>query len=326
MYLDFYGLKEHPFKTTPDPKFLFRTPSHREALAQLSYGVNQRKGFIALTGEVGTGKTTLLHALMERLDQNTAVALIFKSTLPFDAVVDYMLEDFRIATPANTEAQRLVALNNFLLERYSMGQNTVLILDEAQNLEPKTLEEIRLLSNFETPSEKLLQILLVGQPELRTKLNLPELRQLRQRIALSCGLRPLTVSETRDCIRTRLRIAGAQDLGVFADRAVMRIAQYTAGIPRLINILCDQCLVIGFADQQRRIGRHIVEQAIESLEDGVLSRRRSWALGRRVRLTPVRWSLTVFVGLLLGAAVSLAARSDSAHLFELVRSARALLW
>jgi len=325
MYLNFYGLKEPPFKTTPDPKFLYQTPSHREALAQLQYGVHERKGFIALTGEVGTGKTTLLQALRRRLDDNTAVAFIFKSTLPFDALVEYMLEEFRIAKPMSTETQRLVALNSFLLERYQRGQNTVLILDEAQNLEPKTLEEVRLLSNFESPSDKLLQILLVGQPELRTKLNVPELRQLRQRIALSCGLRPLTVGETREYLRTRLRIAGAQDLGLFTDRAATRIAEYTAGIPRLVNIICDQCLVIGFADQERRIGPQIVEQAIASREEGLVLPRRSWTLRQRSAMTHVRWGLMV-VALLLGAAVSLAVRPDTSYLFEFVRSARAFLW
>src|SRR5262249_17279191 len=198
MYLDFYGLKENAFSTTPDPRFLYPSPAHREALAQVLNGVHNSKGFIVLTGEVGTGKTTLLHALLQRLDDSTAVAFLFNSTLSFDGVLEYMLEEFGIGKTATTPAQRLFALNNFLVERRRVGQNTVLILDEAQNLDPRTLEQIRLLSNFETSGDKLIQILIVGQPELRVKLNLPELRQLKQRIALSSTIRPLTPKETHE--------------------------------------------------------------------------------------------------------------------------------
>src|SRR5215469_4669642 len=179
MYLDFYRLAEAPFSQTPDPKFLFLTPAHREALAQLLYGVQENKGFIVLTGEVGTGKTTLLHTLRQRLDGATAVAFITNSLLSFEGVLEYMLEDFGIRAAGETTARRLVVLNNFLIERRRAGQGAVLILDEAQNLTPEALEQVRLLSNFETPTRKLLQILLVGQPELKEKLMLPELRQLR---------------------------------------------------------------------------------------------------------------------------------------------------
>ena len=174
MYLSFYGLEEHPFTATPDPRFLFLTPSHREALAQLMYGVQENKGFIVLTGEVGTGKTTLLQTLLKRLDATTAVAYIYNSTLPFEEMLEYMLADFGIAKPGESRAQRLFALNNFLIERRRAGQNTVLLIDEAQNLDVPTLEQVRLLSNFESPTEKLLQILLVGQPELKVKLDLGE--------------------------------------------------------------------------------------------------------------------------------------------------------
>jgi len=324
MYLTFYGLKERPFNTTPDPKFLYPTPAHREALARLVYGIQQNKGFIALTGEVGTGKTTLLHALLQRLDDSTAVAFLFNSTLSFDGVLEYMLEEVGIGKTATTPAQRLFALNNFLVERRRVGQNTVLILDEAQNLDPRTLEQIRLLSNFETSGDKLIQILIVGQPELRVKLNLPELRQLKQRIALSSTIRPLTPKETHECIRTRLRIAGASDLGIFSDRAVARIAEYTAGIPRLINILCDHCLVIGYAEQERRISVGIVDQAIKSLEEGALprDRRRTAQKGTGV----VRWAAGVIAGVVLGTAISLAFRPEASHLFDLARSVRGFLW
>jgi general secretion pathway protein A len=268
MYLMFYGLKEKPFNLTPDPKFLYLRPGHQEALAQLLYGIQERKGFIVLTGEVGTGKTTLLHALMRQLNGHTEVAFIFNSKLPFDGLLEYMLEDFGVAKTAASQAERLFALNAFLIERQRAGHNTVLIIDEAQNLEPPTLEQVRLLSNFETPTEKLLQILLVGQPELRARLELPELRQLKHRIGLRCDIPLLTPEETSDYIRHRLRIAGAQDVGLFTDGAVSRIVRYTGGNPRIINILCDHCLLIGYADQQRQIGRDTAEQAIEYMEEG----------------------------------------------------------
>jgi len=329
MYLDFYGFDERPFKLTPDPKFLYQTSVHREVLAQLLYGVQQSKGFMVLTGEVGTGKTTLLHTLLKRLDQSAAVAFLFNSTLSFDGLLEYVLEDFGINKPGLTQAQRLFALNNFLIERCRLGQTTVLILDEAQNLDARTLEQVRLLSNFETPNEKLLQILLVGQPELRAKLNLPELRQLKQRVALSSSIRPLAADEIHQYIRTRLRIAKARDLGIFTDSAVARIASYSGGIPRIINIVCDHCLVVGYADQQRRIGQSIVDQAIATLEDGASPRRRGRMVGgvkERTRTNAVHWALATCIALLLGTAVSLSLRHDVSYLQALARSARGLFW
>ncbi|MCI0410108.1 MAG: AAA family ATPase, partial [Acidobacteria bacterium] len=291
MYLSFYGLKERPFNATPDPVFLYLTPGHREALAQLLYGVQVRKGFIVLTGEVGTGKTTLLQTLLQRLNGDAAVAFLFNSTLPFDGLLEYMLEDFGVTQSAGTQAQRLVALNRFLIERWRAGRTTVLILDEAQNLDPPTLEQVRLLSNFETTTEKLLQILLVGQPELEAKLQLPELRQLRQRVGLRCSIPPLTSEQTPDYIRTRLRIAGARDVGLFTERAVARVSEYARGIPRVINILCDHCLTFGYADQVRKIDRDIVDQAIEYLEKGERHRRGTRGTSLWRALAPVEWGM-----------------------------------
>src|SRR2546429_5362450 len=263
MYLTFYGLSEKPFNTTPDPGFLYMSPGHQEALAQLLYGVQERKGFMVLTGKVGTGKTTLLNALRHRLNGQTAISFVFNSTLPFDGILEYVLADFGIAKGEESAAQRLIALNNFLIDRERAGENTVLILDEAQNLDASTLEQIRLLSNFETPTDKLLQILLVGQPELKGKLNLPELQQLKQRVGLRCQIPPLTLEEAREYVWNRLSIAGASDLGVFTDAAVSRITEYSGGIPRLINIVCDHCLLFGFADAKRRIDRPIANRAIQ---------------------------------------------------------------
>jgi general secretion pathway protein A len=333
MYLTFYGLNEKPFNATPDPKFLFLTPAHREALAHLIYGVQEGKGFIVLTGEVGTGKTTLLHTLLRRLDRTTAVAFVTNSTLPFDDVVAYMLEDFGIAKAGSSRVERLVALNQFLIERRRAGQNTVLILDEAQNLTPETLEQVRLLSNFETPTDKLLQILVVGQPELKAKLRLPELRQLKQRIGLRCGIRPLTNEEVGDYIRSRLRVAGAPDLRLFTDRSVARIAEYAGGIPRLVNILCDHCLLVGYVGQKRKIEREIVEQAIEYLEEGQRPTRGP-GIHWRPQWKSLGWGLGGLGAVILGGlgvsalgpgAVESTVSGLLQHLLNLARDARELV-
>ena len=324
MYLSFYGLTEKPFNATPDPKFLYMSPGHREALAQLLYGTQERKGFIALTGKVGTGKTTLLHALCQRLNGQSAVSFVVNSALPFDQFLEYVLADLGIDKVAASRAQRLIALNNFLIEQQRAGQNTVLIVDEAQNLDPLTLEQIRLLSNFETPTSKLLQILLVGQPELKSRLNLPELRQLKQRIALRCQIPALTLEETRSYIRTRLRIAGARDLGLFVDSAVDRIAAYSSGIPRLINTLCDHCLLFGYADQKRRIDRHVVNQAIKYLEDGTRPPHRIKGVGGNWSWRAVRWGLGTIAVTFVTVVAALAFRSSAATL-SIVQSVRQLL-
>ena len=288
MYLNFYGLNEKPFNATPDPRFLYLSPGHREALAQLQYGTQERKGFMVLTGKVGTGKTTVLQALRRRLDGDTAVSYVFHSTLPFDGILEYVLEDLGITKPEESQVRRLIALNNFLIERERAGQNTVLVIDEAQNLDAATLEQIRLLSNFETATSKLLQILLVGQPELKAKLDLPELRQLKQRVGLRCQIPPLTPQETHQYIRNRLRVAGARDMALFDEAAVDRITEYSGGIPRVINILGDHCLLFGYADRKRRIDGQAVNEAIEYLEEGMTSQRRvlspgGWGLRRQFK-------------------------------------------
>jgi general secretion pathway protein A len=313
IYLNFYGLTRDPFGVTPDPEFLFMTPGHREVLAQLIYAIQERKGFILVTADVGMGKTTLLQTLRQELDSTTAVAYVSHSMLPFQGILEYMFEEFELEKPGDSHAQRLVTLQNFLLERHRTGLNTVLILDEAQNLYPQTLEQIRLLSNFETTKEKILQIILVGQPELLTRLDMPELRQLKQRVGMICSIPPMTRPGTRNYIRTRLRMAGAQDVGLFGEDALQRISEYAAGIPRVVNTLCDHCLLIGYADQTRRIDRDIVEQGIEYLEAG----RRPRPRARRARVRPgtararaasggssLRWGL---LGMSVAAVVGVAA-------------------
>jgi general secretion pathway protein A len=289
MYLTFYGFKEKPFAMTPDPRFLYLTPGHREALAHLVYGVQENVGFLMLTGEVGTGKTTLLHALRQRLNGRAATAFIVNSGLSFDGILEYMLADLGIANGGESRAQRLMALHRFMIERRRVDENVVIIFDEAHNFDLDTLEQIRLLSNFETPTDKLVQILLVGQPELKAKLARPELRQLKQRIALRSTIPPLSSQETRDYIRRRLQIAGAHDTGLFTEGAVHAITEYAGGIPRVINIVSEHCLLLGYADQKRRLDEDIVKRAVEYLEDGTAprkpvarARRRHWWPRRRL--------------------------------------------
>ncbi|MBI2203773.1 MAG: AAA family ATPase [Candidatus Rokubacteria bacterium] len=285
MYLKFYGLHEAPFGPTPDPKFLFQSARHREALAQLLYGVRERKGFIVLSGEIGTGKTTLLRTLLERLDGMTPVAYVHNSALGIEGLLEYILNDWGMKSQAQRQAQRLVELNEFLIEQHRQGRSPVIVIDEAQNLSIETLEAVRLLSNFETTNQKLMQILLVGQPELREKLNVPELRQLKQRIGLRCHIGPLSPEETRLYIRHRLRVAGATDAGIFTDAAIQKISDYSKGTPRVINIVCDHCLLSGYADSKRRIDGGMVQEAIEYLEEG---EKPEWKRRRAMRLVPSR--------------------------------------
>jgi len=288
MYLSFYGLDEKPFATTPDPRFLYLTPGHQEALAHLVYAVQDNTAFLVLTGEVGTGKTSLLQALLNQLDGKTTVAFIVNSGLSFDGILEYMLEEFGIPTPGASRAQRLIALQRFLFERARIGQSVVLILDEAHLLDPGTLEQIRLLSNFEGPRQKHLQILLVGQPELKATLALLELRQLQQRITLRAVIPALSSQETREYIQRRLQTAGARDLDLFTERAISRIAAYTGGIPRIVNVVCEHGLLIGYADQRRRLDIDVAERAVRYLEDGAEPPKahhgvnwRRWLSGRR---------------------------------------------
>ena len=344
LYLNFYGFDRDPFGVTPDPDFLFMTPGHKEALAQLLYAIQEKKGFILVTAEIGMGKTTLLEALRQELDSNTAVAYVSNSLLPFPAILEYMLEEFEIEKPGESAAQRLVVLQNFLVERHGAGQNTVLILDEAQNLYPQTLEQIRLLSNFETTKEKILQIVLVGQPELLARLEMPELRQLKQRISMMCTIPPMTRSGTRNYIRTRLRLAGARDVGIFTEDAIERIVAYANGIPRIVNTVCDHCLLIGYADQTRRLDRSIVDQAIGYLEVGARPRvrgrsnpgvRRARARSKPSPVSSLRWGLLgMSAALVTGVAATVFFHPDllpnvmdvsTSYLADLARSVRTLI-
>ncbi|MBI4164331.1 MAG: PEGA domain-containing protein [Acidobacteria bacterium] len=267
MYKKFFGLKENPFNVTPDPRFLYSTPHTEEALACLTYGVQARKGFVMLTGDVGTGKTTLLNKLLEWLRQEQiASAFVFNPRLNPFQFLDYAMSDFGINCESRLKSVILADLNNWLLARHQAGTTGVLIVDEAQDASPELLEEIRLLTNLETPSGKLLQIVLAGQQELEMKLRLPEFRQLRQRISLRAKTHPLTAAETREYIATRLRIGGSDGRLIFSQEAIESVHKYSEGIPRIINILCEDSLIGAFAEHQTVVPKQIVEGVARELE------------------------------------------------------------
>lgn len=267
MYKSFYGLKENPFNVNPDPRFLFLTKQIEEALTGLMYGIQTRKGFITLTGEVGTGKTTLVNRLLDWLHhRKTRTAFLFNSRMNSSQLFDFILAEFAIPCDSKSKSQQLMKLNHWLLDRYRMGETVVLIIDEAQNLTYPVLEEIRLLTNLETSTEKLLQIVLSGQPELEEKLKLPQLRQLRQRVMLRCKTAALSKEQTQEYIVERLRIAGASGEPIFSAPAVDAIHIYSLGIPRVINLLCEHSLVNAFVEQQRPIQPKIVEEVAREFQ------------------------------------------------------------
>ena len=269
MYKDFYGLRANPFNVNPDPRYLFLTRHTEEALACLTYGIQSRKGFVLLTGEVGTGKTTLINKLLEWLRlQQVATAFIFNSRMNVTQFLDYLMADFGIPSDSRAKSQVLLRLYNWLLDRYRAGETAVLIVDEAQNLSDEVLEEIRMLTNLETFTEKLLQIVLVGQPELEHKLKQPQLRQLRQRLTLRAKTHPLTLDETKAYVQQRLRIAGSNGHEIFEPEALVSIHQYASGIPRVINLLCEHCLVSAFVDQQKVIGPGVVNSVAGDFDLG----------------------------------------------------------
>jgi type II secretory pathway predicted ATPase ExeA len=274
MYKEYFGLRANPFNVNPDPRYLFLTRHTEEALACLTYGIQSRKGFVLLTGEVGTGKTTLINKLLEWLRlQQVATAFIFNSRMNVPQFLDYMMADFGIPCDSKSKSQILQRLYNWLLDRYRAGETAVLIVDEAQNLSDEVLEEIRMLTNLETFTEKLLQIVLVGQPELETKLRQPQLRQLRQRLTLRAKTHPLTLEETKAYVQQRLRIAGSDGRQIFDGDALNSLHKYANGIPRVVNLLCEHCLVSAFVDQKPVIGQGIVDAVARDfdLSDNVAS-------------------------------------------------------
>ena len=268
MYKSFFGLKENPFNVNPDPRYLFLTRQIEEALSGLMYGIQTRKGFITLTGEVGTGKTTLVNRLLDWLHlKRTKTAFLFNSRMNTNQLFDFIMAEFDIPCDNKSKSQQLMKLNHWLLERYRAGETAVLIVDEAQNLTFPVLEEIRLLTNLETSTEKLLQIVLSGQPELEERLKLPQLRQLRQRITLRCRTMPMTKEQTNDYIHERLRIAGADpQQEIFSAKAVDSVHYFSMGIPRVINLLCEHALINSFVDQQKIVEAKVIEDVAREFQ------------------------------------------------------------
>ena len=265
----FYGLREQPFNITSDPHFFYKSRHHEEALLNIKYGIEFRRGFIEITGEIGTGKTTLCHMVIDQLAPSSVKsALILNPSLSATGLLQAIVEDFGMEVRRKTKVEMFRQLNNFLIAETEAGRNAVLFIDEAQNLKPKTLEELRLLSNLETKKEKLLQIIFVGQPELRILLNSPSLRQLRQRINVRYHILPLDKQEIEPYITTRLLAAGSNGKSnvKFHSGTMDEIYNYSKGIPRLINVVCDRALLLGFARETYDITREIITNSINDIE------------------------------------------------------------
>jgi len=271
VYLEYYGLKEPPFDITPNPRFLFYSPKHREAFNHLLYGIRERKGFVQLTGEVGAGKTTICRAMLEELGDRFSTALIINPVLDPDQLMKAIALEFGLQVKGLDRLETVSALNTFLLGLVGQGKDAVLIIDEAQDLTDELLEQVRLLSNLETDYRKLLQIVLLGQPELRDRLNNHRLRQLRQRITIRFHLRSLRWREMSPYIQHRLEVAGARGVPYFTTPGLWRVYRYSRGVPRLINAVCDKCLLAGFVQQRDRVDFKMVGLAIRELEGGINS-------------------------------------------------------
>jgi len=269
MYKQFYGLTHNPFEVSPDPYFFCPTPRHTEALANLAYGVLRRKGFAVLTGEVGTGKTLVVRCLFEALTKNkVAFACVYNPTISVLEFFTNVINEFGLVpSQIRTKSDALARLNNYLMERSRHDLTTALVVDEAQLLSWELLEEIRLLTNLETTKHKLLQIVLVGQPELEQKLDSQQLRQLKQRVGLRCNLKPLDTKEMKDYIHRRLQLAGANShaAAIFPDDTVALIQKISRGIPRLVNTLCENSLLLGLGHNQHQITPDIVQEVAQDL-------------------------------------------------------------
>ena len=270
MYLDFFGLREHPFSITADPSFLYLSKKHREALSHMVYGIRERKGFVEITGEIGTGKTTLCKTLLRHLDPTTKTALILQPTLSELQLLQAVVQDFGMNPMQTTHLGLFNQLNQFLLEQAQLGNNIVLVIDEAQNLSLRLLEQIRMLSNLETDKTKLIQIVLVGQPQLRDKLARPELEQLRQRIGVRYHVTPLDQDEIRTYIEHRLRVAGSDGALEWTVDGTEEVSRCSRGIPRLINLICDRSLLACYIMQVKRVDGEIVRHSFQELEGQVL--------------------------------------------------------
>ena len=276
MYRKFYGFQEKPFEITPDPKFVYLSEIHQEALARLQYAVREGKGFSVITGEAGTGKTTLVHMLLNKLDGHVRTCFIFNPILDRADFLNYVCDDLGIKSDGmKSRGQSLAALQNFLLDCFARDEKVFLIIDEAQCLEPELLQEVRLLTNLETSKNKLLHVILLGQPELNKILAEPRFRPLKQRITVRYHLRPLRLKETKEYIQYRLKRARSRNLTIFDNGAIREIYSYSKGIPRLINIVCDNALLSGFSLEETRIGKNIIRDIVTDLEGSKKGNRKS---------------------------------------------------
>jgi len=271
MYTNFYSLRENPFNVTSDPNFLYMSKKHREALSFMSYGIEQRKGFLEITGEIGTGKTTICKALLNGLSEKIKTAFIINPDLSELQLLESIATDFGIELPKKSNKLTVFGLlNKFLIHQLYLRNNVVLIIDEAQNLKLSLLEQIRLLSNLETEKEKLIQIILVGQPQLRDKLNSPGLAQLRQRISIRYHILPLERHEVKNYINHRLGVAGSDGKIHFAEEAIDGICKFSDGVPRLINMVCDRALLFGYVLETRTITGEIIQRSINEIKGAIL--------------------------------------------------------
>jgi len=269
MYNEFYGFSEVPFNVTPDPEFLFLTPDHREALAAMIYGIRERKGFIAITGEVGTGKTTLIYTLLKQIEERVKAVFIFHTYITFEQLLRSILLELDLPIVEREKTALLRLLNKYLIQRLTRDENLVMIIDEAQNLSKEVMEGLRMLSNLETPKSKLLQIILVGQPELEAKLDSEDLRQLKQRVEIRRRIRPLSHEECPKYIEHRLNLVGSSSRKLFTQDALSLISDHSRGIPRTINILCDNALLIGYGMTQKVIDGKIIHEVLKDMGSSV---------------------------------------------------------
>jgi general secretion pathway protein A len=268
MYESFYGLKEKPFNLTPDPDYLYMSQTHENVLTHLEYAITENKGFVVITGEIGAGKTTLINFLLNKIQQSVHVGLINNPAMSPNQLIKMMCQEFELRVSGANKASMLDAFYRFLLKEYSEKRRVVLIIDEAQNLSVKTIEEIRLLSNLEAEKDHLIQIILAGQPELENKLQKKVLRQFAQRVTVSCHLAGLSEAEVLEYVRHRLMVAGTDNLDIFNRGAIEAVHKHSDGIPRIINIICDAALVFGYADGLELIDENVIQEVVHSRKFG----------------------------------------------------------